>query len=163
MAKNLPDMSGIEVLSKLKEIDPDTAVLIITCHASLDSAIEAVGLGADDYVIKPSDDINAVVRRVTQAEERVRLTRNNQTLIEELEETVQALGTAKGQLEAAYVDTIDAVVRAVEAKDLYTGGHVDRVRRGDVPRAVETPAAARFTTTQPSATIRRARAARRAR
>ena len=34
---------------------------------------------------------------------------------------------------------------------------------GDVPRAVETPAAARFTTTQPSATIRRARAARRAR
>ena len=49
----LPGMNGIEVLKKLKEIDSDTEVIIITGHASLDTSIEAMKYGACGYIKKP--------------------------------------------------------------------------------------------------------------
>jgi len=49
----LPGMNGIEVLKKLKEIDSDTEVIIITGHASLDTSIEAMKYGASGYIKKP--------------------------------------------------------------------------------------------------------------
>ena len=49
----LPDMSGTEVLQQLKEYSPDTEVVMITGHASLSSAVEALNSGAFGYVQKP--------------------------------------------------------------------------------------------------------------
>lgn len=49
----MPGMDGIEVLKKLKEIDPITEVIIITGHASLDTSIEAMKYGAGGYIKKP--------------------------------------------------------------------------------------------------------------
>jgi DNA-binding response OmpR family regulator len=51
----LPDQNGIQLLPQIKEIYPDMPVLILTAHATLDTAIEAVRLGARDYLIKPID------------------------------------------------------------------------------------------------------------
>lgn len=52
---NMPGMSGIEVLQKIKELFPELPVLILTAHASLETAIQAIRLGARDYLIKPVD------------------------------------------------------------------------------------------------------------
>lgn len=49
----LGEMSGIEVLRQLKEINPHTAVIILTGFASTETAVEAVRLGANDYLTKP--------------------------------------------------------------------------------------------------------------
>ncbi len=46
---NLPDMPGLEVLRTLKKEDPDILVVIITGYASVESAVEAIKLGAYDY------------------------------------------------------------------------------------------------------------------
>src|SRR4030043_1348064 len=51
----LPDINGIELLPQIKELYPEMPVLILTAHATLDSAIEAVRRGARDYLIKPID------------------------------------------------------------------------------------------------------------
>ena len=51
----LPDQNGIQLLPQIKEIYPDMPVLILTAHATLDTAIEAVRLGARDYLLKPID------------------------------------------------------------------------------------------------------------
>jgi DNA-binding NtrC family response regulator len=51
----MPGMTGIEVLRAIREIDPACAVVLMTGHASVDSAIEAVRLGALDYLTKPLD------------------------------------------------------------------------------------------------------------
>jgi DNA-binding NtrC family response regulator len=61
---NLPDMGGIEVLKKLKEEDPDILVVIITGYASVESAVEAIKLGAYDYIKKPfkADAITLIVK-----------------------------------------------------------------------------------------------------
>lgn len=49
----MPGMDGIELLKKLKEINPNIEVIIITGHGSIDSAISAMKLGAYDYLTKP--------------------------------------------------------------------------------------------------------------
>jgi DNA-binding response OmpR family regulator len=51
----LPDQSGIQLLPQIKAIYPEMPVLILTAHATLDTAIEAVRSGARDYLLKPID------------------------------------------------------------------------------------------------------------
>jgi DNA-binding NtrC family response regulator len=50
---NLPDMNGIDVLKEIKKIEPDLLVIIITGFASVESAVNAIKLGAYDYIKKP--------------------------------------------------------------------------------------------------------------
>ena len=49
----LPDMDGIDLLSKLKEMEPNFEIVMLTGHASVDTAIKSMKLGAYDYLIKP--------------------------------------------------------------------------------------------------------------
>lgn len=58
----LPDQNGIQLLTQIKELYPDMPVLILTAHATLDTAIDAVRLGARDYLIKPVDPDNILSR-----------------------------------------------------------------------------------------------------
>ncbi len=51
----LPDQNGIQFLPHMKELYPDMPVLILTAHATLETAIGAVRLGARDYLLKPID------------------------------------------------------------------------------------------------------------
>ncbi len=51
----MPDMSGVEVLRAAKKIDPDILGIMITAFASTDTAVEAMRLGACDYLSKPFD------------------------------------------------------------------------------------------------------------
>lgn len=51
----LPDLGGLEVLRAVKEVDPDMAAIIITDHGTLESAVEAMRLGAQEYLNKPFD------------------------------------------------------------------------------------------------------------
>ena len=58
----LPDISGLELLPKLHKVDPDLPVLILTAHATLESAMEAVRQGARDYILKPVDPNHILAR-----------------------------------------------------------------------------------------------------
>src|SRR5438128_912689 len=64
----MPGLTGIEVLDKLKQIAPDTEAVVMTGHASMETAIEAVRLGAFDYITKPCKlaEIEAVLRKVAE-------------------------------------------------------------------------------------------------
>ncbi len=50
---NLPDIDGLKVLEKLKEIEPDILVIMITGYASIETAVKAIKIGAYDYMEKP--------------------------------------------------------------------------------------------------------------
>jgi DNA-binding NtrC family response regulator len=52
---HLPDANGIVVLKKIKEIDPQVQVIILTAYSEVPSAVKAMQLGAYDYLAKPSD------------------------------------------------------------------------------------------------------------
>src|SRR5437660_11969278 len=64
----MPGLSGMEVLDQIKQVSPDTEVVIMTGHASMETAIEAVRLGAFDYVTKPCKlaEIETVLRKVSE-------------------------------------------------------------------------------------------------
>jgi PAS domain S-box-containing protein len=85
--KNLPDGSGIEVARRIKRMQPDTELILITAYPSLDSAIEVLRLGAFDYVIKPFDDINELKLKVQNAAERHALRTAQKNLTRELKES----------------------------------------------------------------------------
>jgi DNA-binding NtrC family response regulator len=62
----MPDKDGLEILKDAKEMDPDLPVIIITAHAEINGAVEAMRAGAHDYLAKPFDH-NEVIRVVRRA------------------------------------------------------------------------------------------------
>jgi DNA-binding NtrC family response regulator len=75
----MPGMDGIELQKRVREIDPHAAIIILTAYASVETAVEALKLGAYDYVTKPvdPDDLSHLVGNILKqralAEENVRL------------------------------------------------------------------------------------------
>jgi len=65
--KNLPGKSGLDLLKVISERYPHCARLLITGFVSTESVLEAMRLGADDYLLKPFESIMLVVERVKQA------------------------------------------------------------------------------------------------
>jgi len=61
----LPDMNGVDLLTKLKESDPKMVKIIITGYPSLESRVQALNDGADAYVVKPfkPEELVATVKR----------------------------------------------------------------------------------------------------
>ncbi len=80
----MPGMSGIELLEKIKERSTETQVIIITSHASLDTALTALRTGAYDYLIKPFEDLELISAVVNRATEKIRLIDENRDLVEQL-------------------------------------------------------------------------------
>jgi len=83
----MPDIDGIEVLRRLRNLKLDIPVVIMTAFASINSAIEAMKLGAYDYVTKPfpKEKIFGILEKVL---ERKALLKENSALKDELEKTL---------------------------------------------------------------------------
>jgi DNA-binding NtrC family response regulator len=92
--KNVSGESGIQLLQELRRTRPNVDVIVITGHANVDSAIEALRLGALDYIVKPFD-LESIVHRITLALERRRVLAENarmQTLLLE-SDRLASIGT----------------------------------------------------------------------
>ena len=84
--KNLLGASGLDLSRKLKAVQPELEVILITGYASLETAVEAVQIGAFDYLTKPIDDYASLSLKVQSAIEKSRLRRNERALVERLKE-----------------------------------------------------------------------------
>jgi two-component system, NtrC family, response regulator HydG len=51
----MPRVDGLDLLKAVREVNPEAGVLIVTGHGTVDSAVDAMKLGADDYILKPLD------------------------------------------------------------------------------------------------------------
>lgn len=67
----MPEMDGLEFLKKLKQINPEIYVLVMTAHGSIQTAVEAMKLGAYDYLLKPFniDELLLIVNRIKEHRE----------------------------------------------------------------------------------------------
>jgi signal transduction histidine kinase len=91
---DLPIVSGIDLVAMARGIDSSLPLLIITETETLDAAMEAMRLGAYDYLMKPLASPAAVRRTVARALESAALRRENARLLEDLKEA----GAFKGRL-----------------------------------------------------------------
>ena len=86
----LPDMSGLHLLEQVKRSSPDTACMLITGFASIETSVEALNLGAEAYIVKPLN-IEQVKMSIHRALERQSLVIENRRLLESLKESNEKL------------------------------------------------------------------------
>ncbi len=132
----LPDVSGVDLLKRIKATSPETAVILISGHASLSSALEAINREADSYLVKPLDAEQLVgsvdralakqcsARELRESEGRYRLVSESMTesislLSSSIDDTARriadsVLGLFKAQLVVLYrLDSVSGGLTAV--------------------------------------------------
>lgn len=106
--KNLPDITGLEVLKVAKQVRPVTEVIIITGFASLDTVLTAMELDAFDYMLKPLTNIFDIKKKVRQALEKQEMTLENQRLLKHLRERTVELERTLAELRAVQTELIQS-------------------------------------------------------
>ncbi|MDP3911681.1 MAG: response regulator [Gemmatimonadales bacterium] len=119
----MPEMDGVSLLREIVQRWPETAVIVVTAVAEVESAVACLQMGALDYVAKPFH-LDEVRARVTQALDKRRLLLENRSYQHHLEERVEAQAR---RIEELFLEGVHALVFALEAKDAYTRGHSMRV------------------------------------
>jgi putative two-component system response regulator len=125
---HMPEMDGIAVLRHVRSTYPDTAIIMVTAVADVETAVACLAEGAMDYLAKPfhPDEVRA---RVRQALEKRRLILENRDYQERLEDRVAIQAQ---RIEEIFLASIHSLVDALELRDTYTHGHSIRVSRYSV-------------------------------
>ncbi|NIA15663.1 MAG: diguanylate cyclase [Nitrospiraceae bacterium] len=116
----MPEMHGIEVVRECKRLDPDLAIIVVTALPDVKNAVQAMRLGAEDYVLKPFDlsEISLCVSRVIEKrsliigrrEHEKELERRVREATKDIEEANQELRATKEYLENLLHSTADAII-----------------------------------------------------
>ena len=130
---HMPEVDGIALLKHVRANYPDTAIIMITAVADVETAVACLSEGAMDYLAKPfhPDEVRA---RVRQALEKRRLILENLDYQERLEDKVAVQAQ---RIEDIFLASIHSLVDALELRDTYTHGHSIRVSRYSVLIAKE--------------------------
>jgi len=91
-------MSGLELLKEMKVIDPEVVVVVMTSHASVDTATSALRDGAYDYLTKPFDALDDISSVVDRAIEKRQLVEKNRVLVTQLKQNAEDLQDLNSQL-----------------------------------------------------------------
>jgi len=115
---------GMKLLADIQRLWPDIAVIMITGYADIQSAVEAMKMGAFDFIEKPIDDFHKLIISVERALEKremvIELKKYRQDLEQQVREKTQAL-------RMNYLATLDVLISSLGFRDPETGGHCHRV------------------------------------
>jgi len=143
--QRMPEMSGVDLLSQVRQRFPDIVRMMLTGYTEMDVAVDAINRGEIYRLItKPwnDDELRATIRqafdhsdlkneikRLNQVtrEQNFKLQDMNRNLEGKVRERTKQLAEKHQELRTAYVQTIRALAEAVDAKDAYTRGHSERV------------------------------------
>ncbi len=116
----MPGMSGIELLTRIRELDAEIPVILLTAYGTVQSAVEAMKKGAFDYLLRPfdADALEAVIRRAL-AFRRIEI--ENQFLRETLEDKFQTTGILGSSAAMAEINDLIAKIGPTRSSVLVTG------------------------------------------
>jgi len=126
----LPDANGADLVTRLLELEPNAAVLMLTAVNDAASATICMQRGALDYLTKPvdlADLTRAIQSALRRRETLMESAKINHWLKEEVALRTAELRIERANLERISVATLEALVNALEAKDPYLRGHSARV------------------------------------
>ena len=143
--QRMPEMSGVDLLSAVRERQPDIVRMMLTGYTEMNVAVEAINRGEIYRLItKPWNDeelkatirqafeqfdLKHEIRRLNQLtrEQNLKLQDMNRNLEGKVRDRTKQLAEKHQELRIAYIQTIRALAEAVDAKDAYTRGHSERV------------------------------------
>lgn len=134
-------MTGLEVLPELKKISDTVPIIIVSGNNQLNDAVEALRIGAWDYISKPIHDMDLLRHRIDTVIQRSKLEQQNKIYQNHLEELViertKNLNLSQKKLSEAMFNTILVLTQTIEAKDPYTRGHCLRVAEYSIAMGTE--------------------------
>jgi CheY-like chemotaxis protein len=110
--KNLPGMSGVDVIREVRKLDGDIGILLMTGYASAESAQETLNLGIDEYVQKPFEDILLLAGLIERVIARARQRRSAERTVQSRKLRVLVAG--------ADDDRLSKIVESLPRGDLVT-------------------------------------------
>jgi len=115
----MPNMDGMEVLEKIKAAESDTAVIMISGHGNIDTAVDAIKKGAYDFIVKPPD-LNRLLITIRNAVERTSLVEETKVLKRKVSKSYEMIG------ESAPIQKVKEMIERVaptDARVLITGSN----------------------------------------
>jgi putative two-component system response regulator len=126
----MPKISGIDLLAKIRAVDPETPVILATGFADLDTSIDAIHKGAFEFIIKPYN-ISYLVHALKKGVQYKRMRQNEKDYKIELEKKVrertQELTQALSMIRDMSQVVIERLTAAAELRDEDTGLHISRI------------------------------------
>ncbi len=115
----MPKMDGLEVLAKLRELNPDLPVVMISGHGTIETAVDAIKSGAFDYIAKPPD-LNRLLVTVRNALDRSSLISETKTLKRKVFKTREMIGKSE---QISQIKSMIDKVAPTDARVLITGSN----------------------------------------
>jgi putative nucleotidyltransferase with HDIG domain len=119
----MPELDGIGLLGALRERYPDTSVIMLTGMSETTTAVDCLHMGAADFLLKPIS-VGELQARVARVLEKRALVLQNRFYQEHLERQVHEQAV---RIQELFLQGVQMLARALEAKDAYTRGHSIRV------------------------------------
>jgi len=143
----MPEIDGLTMLERIKQLDSDNTVIMITGYPSFETVRESLHLGAFDYITKPFN-LEELIFTIRRAISFRRLNLENKRLMEQLAqeniileekvlERTKDLRNLYQELQATYLRTIKALAQTIDARDHYTHSHSENVTKYAVTIAQE--------------------------
>lgn len=126
----MPLLNGIELMKRVHENYPDKPVIMMTAYAEVDVAIDALKMGAFDFIIKPykTEQIAQAIDKAGRYVKYMELEKGYKSMLENtVKERTEELVAALKELKEANLEVIYRLVRASEYRDEDTGEHIKRI------------------------------------
>jgi response regulator RpfG family c-di-GMP phosphodiesterase len=127
----MPELDGLGLLEQVRDRFPDTSVIMLSGMTDTSTAVECLHLGAADFLLKPVS-LGELQARVTRALEKRALILQNRFYQANLEQRVREQAQ---RIQELFLQGVQMLARALEAKDAYTRGHSIRVSHYSVTTA----------------------------
>ena len=128
----MPKMNGLEMAKKIKKINPNQNILIISAYTEVSYFVDSIKIGIDGYIIKPIDydQMNLILYKIVYKITEFKTSEQCRINLEKMVE-LKTKESRHLQLEKIrnYKKTLKALVNMIESRDPYTGGHSQRVAK----------------------------------
>jgi putative nucleotidyltransferase with HDIG domain len=122
---SMPKMNGLDMISKIKEIDENQVILITTAHGESTYLMNAINAHVDGYILKPFD-YNSLNFELFKISQKIRKFKENEEYKQNLQQMVKQQTKV---IKENYEKTLYSMVELIEKRDTYTAGHSKRVAK----------------------------------
>lgn len=127
---NMPGTTGIELLENIRKVNRHLPVVLITAYADINTTVEAIQLGAFDFIMKPfhPEYLVHVVKKAIQHNNYLRLKENYKIYLERsLAQRTNEMEAARKEAEGISKELVEKLITVAEFRDTEAGEHVARI------------------------------------